>query len=54
LRSLAGQLALNIPIPDHTTLSRRVKKLGKIPIYAADGNRPIHILIDSAGREIHG
>jgi hypothetical protein len=34
LRSLAQQLELDIPIPDHTTLSRRARKLGKIPIAA--------------------
>jgi hypothetical protein len=53
LRSLANMLEVEIPIPDHTTLSRRGKKLGKIPIYAPDGNRPIHILFDSTGLRIH-
>jgi hypothetical protein len=53
LRSLAEQLELSIPIPDHTTLSRRAKKLGKLPLYECAGNRPIHILIDSTGLRIH-
>ncbi|MEE8325426.1 MAG: IS5 family transposase, partial [candidate division NC10 bacterium] len=53
LRALAEKLELSIPIPDHTTLSRRVKKLGKIPFYAAEGSRPIHLLIDSTGLRIH-
>jgi hypothetical protein len=34
LRSLVEKLELNIPIPDHTTLSRRVKTLGEIPFRA--------------------
>jgi len=45
LRSLADMLEVEIPIPDHTTLSRRVKTLGEIPYYAVAGNRPIHLLI---------
>ena len=53
LRSLAKMLEVNIPIPDHTTLSRRVKKLGEIPFYTAESIRPIHLLIDSTGLRIH-
>ena len=53
LRSLATQLELDIPIPDHTTLSRRTKKLGKIGFAPAASSRPIHILIDSTGLKIH-
>ena len=34
LRSLAEKLELNIPIPDHTTLSRRLKTLGEISFRA--------------------
>jgi Transposase DDE domain len=30
LRSLAQLLELDLPIPDHTTLSRRLRKLGEI------------------------
>ena len=53
LGSLADKLGLNIPIPDHTTLSRRARKLGKLPLWVSAGNRPIHILIDSTGLRIH-
>ena len=53
LRSLATQLELDIPIPDHTTLSRRARKLGKIRFAPAATNRPMHILIDSTGLKIH-
>jgi hypothetical protein len=53
LRSLAEKLELNLPIPDHTTFSRRVKALGAIPFRAVVNNRPIHLLIDSTGLRIH-
>ena len=53
LRSLATQLDLDIPVPDHTTLSRRARKLGKIRFAPAASNRPIHVLIDSTGLKIH-
>ncbi len=53
LGSLADKLGVNIPIPDHTTLSRRARTLGKLPVWVSAGNRPIHILIDSTGLTIH-
>jgi hypothetical protein len=53
LRSLADMLEVELPIPDHTTLSRRLKTLGEIPFYAGKGNRPVHVLIDSTGLRIH-
>ena len=53
LRSLADMLEVEIPIPDHTTLSRRVKTLGEIPFRAVASHRPIHLLIDSTGLRIH-
>jgi hypothetical protein len=53
LRSLASQLELDLPIPDHTTLSRRARKLGKIRFAPVASSRSIHILIDSTGLKIH-
>ncbi len=53
LRSLADMLEVEIPIPDHTTLSRRLKTLGEIPFRAVASHRPIHLLIDSTGLKIH-
>jgi hypothetical protein len=53
LRSLAQQLELDIPIPDHTTLSRRARKLGKIPLAAVGGAGPLHLLVDSTGLTVH-
>jgi hypothetical protein len=53
LGSLADMLEMEIPIPDHTTLSRRLTTLGDIPFRAVASNRPIHLLIDSTGLRIH-
>ncbi len=53
LRSLAEMLEVEIPIPDHTTLSRRLKTLGEIPFRAVASMRPIHLLIDSTGLRVH-
>ncbi len=53
LRSLANLLEVDLPIPDHTTLSRRLKKLGEIQFRRLPTDRPIHLLIDSTGLRIH-
>ncbi len=46
-------LGIDLPIPDHTTLSRRLKKLGDIRFRRLATDRPIHLLIDSTGLRIH-
>ncbi len=53
LRSLAQLLEVELPIPDHTTLSRRLKKLDNIRFRRLATDRPIHLLIDSTGLRIH-
>jgi hypothetical protein len=53
LRSLADMLEVEIPVPDHTPLSRRLRTLGEIPLRGAANDRPIHLLIDSTGLRIH-
>jgi hypothetical protein len=53
LPSLVEMLELDLPIPDHTTLSRRLKKLGEIRFRRPATDRPIHLLIDSTGLRIH-
>ncbi len=53
LRSLAQMLEVEIPVPDHTTLSRRLKTLGEIPFRAVASHRPIHLFIDSTGLRTH-
>jgi len=53
LRSLAELLEVDLPIPDHTTLSRRLKRLRDIRFRRLPTDRPIHLLIDSTGLRIH-
>ncbi len=53
LRSLAQLLELDLPIPDHTTMSRRLQKLDEIQVRKLATDRPIHLLIDSTGLRIH-
>jgi hypothetical protein len=53
LRCLAEMLEVDLPIPDHTTLSRRLKRLSEIQIRKLPTDRPIHLLIDSTGLRIH-
>jgi Transposase DDE domain len=53
LRSLVQLLEVDLPIPDHTTLSRRLKRLRDIRCYRLATDRPIHLLIDSTGLRIY-
>jgi hypothetical protein len=53
LQSLFLLLDVNGRAPDHTTISRRARKLGKLPICPPAGKRPLHILVDSTGLRIH-
>ena len=53
LRSLAQMLEVEIPIPDHTTLSRRLQKLSDVQFRRLATGQPIHLLIDSTGLRIH-
>ena len=50
---LAEMLAVDLPIPDHTTLSRRLKKLNDIQFRKLPTDRPIHLMIDSTGLRVH-
>jgi len=55
MRSILDLLGLQLPVPDHTTLSRRAQRwerpAGRLPSMP-DG--PIHVLIDSTGLKIYG
>jgi IS5 family transposase len=53
LRCLVELLKIDLPIPDHTTLSRRLKKLSDVQFRRLPTDRPIHVLIDSTGLRIH-
>src|SRR4051812_31906255 len=58
--SLMGLLGLNLPVPDHTTLSRRAAALevprprsGSSP-NAHTSPEPVHLLVDSTGLKLCG
>jgi len=53
LRGLKEMLDVELPIPDHTTLSRRLKKLDDIRFCRLPTDQPIHLRIDSTGLRIH-
>ena len=46
-------LKLNNDVPDHTTISRRKARLGKVAFYDGALKTPVHILIDSSGLSVH-
>jgi hypothetical protein len=50
--SLIHLLGLELPVPDHSTLSRRAKTL-EIP-RSQPGTEPIHLLVDSTGVKLGG
>src|SRR4051795_11859888 len=50
---LWGLLGLDLPIPDHTTFSRRGGGLTVLP-QRVERNEPLHLLIDSTGVKIYG
>jgi len=52
-RSLMQLMGLNLRIPDHTSLSRRAKKLNVV-IPCRTHADPLHIVIDSTGLKVYG
>ena len=50
--SLIGLLGLELPVPDHSTLSRRAETL-EVP-RSQPGTEPIHLLVDSTGVTLCG
>jgi len=53
LSSMMKLMELDLPIPDHTTISRRMNEL-KITEEMKFYNGPLNILIDSSGLKIYG
>ena len=53
LSSVFQLLEVSLPIPDHTTISRRAKRLGKLVFACMNGKGPIHLMIDSTGLRVH-
>lgn len=52
VRSLFTLLAVHLPVPDHTTLSRRGRKLEVALPKRAPG--PLHLVLDSSGLKVYG
>ena len=53
LRSLLTLLNLDNDVPDHTTISRRKARLGKVAFSEQRTVTPVHLLIDSSGLSVH-
>ena len=51
--SLFQMMKLQLPIPDHTTLSRRSQTLKPI-LHGGLPGQQIHLIVDSTGLSIHG
>ena len=52
--SLFEMMKVSLPIPDHTTLSRRSKSLKPILKCRVSSKQPLHLIVDSTGLSIHG
>ena len=53
LRSLLTLLNLDNEVPDHSTISRRKARLGKVAFSVKRHVTPVHLLIDSSGLSVH-
>ena len=54
IESLFQLMKVRLPIPDHTTLSRRSKKLKPILGCHQSPKKSLHLIVDSTGLSIHG
>ena len=53
LQSLFELMKLDLPVPDHSTLSRRRRKL-EITLPVRDLSKSVHLVIDSTGVKVYG
>ena len=53
LRALLTLLTLDNDVPDHSTISRRKARLGKVASYERRTVKPVHLRIDSSGLSVH-
>ena len=53
LRSLLTLLNLDNDVPDHSTISRRKARGGKVASYERRTVKPVHLRIDSSGLSVH-
>jgi hypothetical protein len=51
--SLLELMELDLPVPDHTTLSRRTRTLAVAPQFRM-ASEPVHLLVDSTGVKLNG
>jgi hypothetical protein len=57
LNSVLELMGLDLPVPDHTTISRRAriwKPVAKHSHRRTEPDAPLHVLIDSTGLTIYG
>ncbi len=54
VRSLVTLMGLELPTPDHTTLSRQSCALKPVLDCRACAGNPVHLIVDSTGLSIHG
>ena len=52
-RSLFAMLAMTLPVPSYSTLSRRAAEL-EVPLGALRRSTPLHLVIDSSGFKVYG
>jgi hypothetical protein len=52
--SIIGLLGLDLPVPDHSTLSRRAETLMVPRPRSGAGAEPVHLLVDSTGLKLRG
>jgi len=53
LASLVELMALDLPVPDYTTLSRRQGSLD-LSLFVGSGDRPRHVVVDATGLKVYG
>ena len=53
LGSLLALMGLDLPVPGHTTLSRRTGTLAVAP-HTRTASGPVHLLVDSTGLKLSG
>jgi len=53
LESLFALMGIDLPVPDHSTLSRRIGKV-EVELPVAPSNGAIHVVVDSTGVKVYG
>ena len=53
LESVVELMALDLPTPDYSTVSRRQAALS-VKVFVRPGERPRHIVVDAAGLKVYG